>query len=100
MPKSFWAEAVRWAVYVLNRSPTAVVEGMTPEESWSGRKPSVEHFRVFGCVGHVHVPDVKRHKLEDKSVECVLLGINSESKGYRLYDPSTKRIVTSRDVIF
>lgn len=71
--------------YVLNRSPTLAVKNQTPEEAWSGVKPSVEHFRVFGCVAHVHIPDAKRTKLEDKSCKCVLLGMSDESKGYRLY---------------
>ncbi|KAH9743184.1 Integrase catalytic domain-containing protein [Citrus sinensis] len=39
---------------------------MTPEEAWSGIKPSIEYFRVFGCISHVHVPDSKRTKLDDK----------------------------------
>ncbi|KAL8106255.1 hypothetical protein AgCh_029879 [Apium graveolens] len=100
MPKRFWAEAVQWAVYVLNRSPTLAVKEMTPEEAWSGDKPSVERFRVFGCIGHVHVPDARRTKLDNKSTRYVLLGISDEFKGYRLYDPNAKRIVTSRDVVF
>jgi len=73
---------------------------MTPEKAWSGIKPSVEHFRVFGCVSHVHIPDVKRTKLEDKSFSCVLLEVSKESKAYKLYDPISKRIVVSRDVKF
>ena len=73
---------------------------MTPEEAWSGIKPSVEHFRVFGCVSHVHIPDAKRTKLEDKNFSCILLGVSEESKAYRLYDPVSKRVVVSRDVKF
>lgn len=100
IPKGFWPEAVNWTVHVLNRSPTLIVKNMTPEEAWSGIKPSVEHFRVFGCVSHVHILDAKRTKLEDKSFSCVLLGVSEESKAYRLYDPVSKRIVVSRDVKF
>jgi hypothetical protein len=100
IPKSFWAEAVNWIIYVLNRCPTNVVKDMTLEEVWTGMKPSVEHFRVFGCVAYVHIPNARRTKLENKSVCCVLLGVSEESKGYRLYDPTTKKIVTSRDIIF
>jgi hypothetical protein len=48
----------------------------------------------------VHVPNEKRIKLEDKSYKCVFLGVSEESKAYRLYDPESKKIVTSRDVIF
>lgn len=77
-----------------------VVRNQTPEQAWSGIKPSVEHFRVFGCVAHVHIPDVKRTKLDAKSSLCVLLGICEKTKAYRLYDPVAKKIVISRDVVF
>lgn len=100
VPKTFWPEAVNWTFYVLNRCPTSSVKDMTPEEAWSGVKPSVDHFRVFGCIAHAHVPDARRTKLEDKSRSCVLFGVSKESKGYRLYDPVSKQIVISRDVIF
>lgn len=69
---------------------------MTPEEAWSGSKPSVEHFRVFGCLAHVHVPDSKRIKLDDKSMKCILLGVSEESKAYRLFDPVSKKIVINK----
>ncbi|GJX04969.1 retrovirus-related pol polyprotein from transposon TNT 1-94 [Tanacetum coccineum] len=32
--------------------------------------------------------------------KCVLLGVSDESKAYRLYDPVSKKIIVSRDVIF
>ena len=92
VPRVFWPDAVQWVNHVLNRSPTLIVRDMTPEEVWSGRKPSVEHFRVFGCIGYVHIPDVKRSKLDDKSVKCVLLGFSSESKAFKMFDPVEKRI--------
>lgn len=100
MPKSFWPEAVNWSVYVLNRSPTTAVIDKTPEEMWTGVKPTVDHFRVFGCIGHVHIPAVKRTKLDDKSHKCVLLGMSNESKGYRFFDPIAQKIIISRDVTF
>ncbi|RVW84289.1 Retrovirus-related Pol polyprotein from transposon TNT 1-94 [Vitis vinifera] len=100
IPKTFWPETVNWTMYVLNRSPTVAVKNVTPEEAWSGVKPTIEHFRVFGCVAHVHVPDAKRTKLDNKSLECVLLGFSDESKGYKLYDPVAKKVVTSIDIVF
>ena len=87
-------------MYVPNRSPTLVVQNLTLEETWSGIKPTVEYFRVFGCLAHVHVPDHKRIKLDDKSIQCVLLGVSDESKAYRLFDPVSKKIIVSRDVVF
>lgn len=100
VPKEFWPEAVNWAVHILNRCPTSAMKDMTPEEAWKEEKPSVEHFRIFGCIGHVHIPDEKRKKLDDKSSRCVFLGFSEESKANRMYDPKSKKIVISRDVIF
>lgn len=100
VPKTFWPEAVNWTIHLLNRSPTLVVKNKTPEEAWSGIKPSVSHFRVFGCIAHAHVPDSKRTKLDDKSIKCVLLGVSKESKAYRLYEPISQKILVSRDVVF
>jgi len=100
IPKMFWPEAVNWTVNILNRSPILEVKNITPDEAWSGIKPSIEHFLVFGCLAHVHVPDAKRTKLEEKSIACVLLGVSEESKAYRLYNPIAKKIITSRDVVF
>lgn len=100
VPRIFWAEAVSWTFYILNRCPTLAVKNITPQEAWSGVKPSVEHLRVWGCLAHAHVPNEKRGKLDDKSNTCVMFGFSKESKGYRLYNPTTKKIVVSRDVVF
>jgi transposase InsO family protein len=50
LPNYFWAEAVAIAVYIMNRTPTAAIHGMTPEEKFTGKKPDVSHLRVFGCL--------------------------------------------------
>ncbi|CAL9002860.1 unnamed protein product [Prunus brigantina] len=100
IPKTFWPEAVNWTVHVLNRCPTFAVKNKTPEEAWSGHKPSVDYFRIFGCISHVHVPDNKRVKLDAKSFKCILLGVSEESKAYRLFNPLSNKIIVSRDVVF
>ncbi|CAL9024982.1 unnamed protein product [Prunus brigantina] len=46
-------------IHILNRSPTFSVKNMTPQEAWSGRKPSVDHFKVFGCIAYAHILDEK-----------------------------------------
>ncbi|XP_073152810.1 uncharacterized protein [Henckelia pumila] len=100
VPKNFWPEAVNWTVHILNRSPTLSVQNMTPEEAWSGRKPVVDHFRIFGCIAYAHVLDVKRTKLDDKGEKYIFLGVSYKTKAYKLYNPNTKKIVISRDVVF
>lgn len=100
MPKKLWAEATMWSFYVLNRCPTKNLSNITPQESWSGSKPTAHHFRVWGCLAHVHVPKEKRTKLNHKSFVCILIGMSEESKAYRWIDPQTMRVIVSKDVIF
>lgn len=70
IPKTFWPEVVNSATHILNRSSTLAVKDVMPEEAWSGCKPLVAHFRVFECIAHVHVPNLKRTKVENKSYTC------------------------------
>ena len=100
LPEEFWPKAVNWIVHLLNRCPPLAVKDKMPKEPWSGLKSSVEHFRVFSCIGHVHIPEKNRRKLDDKSLQCVFLGLSQESKAYRMYDPVSKRVIISRDVMF
>ncbi|KAF2883951.1 hypothetical protein ILUMI_22209 [Ignelater luminosus] len=67
MPKIFWSEAVRVAAYVLNRSPSAHLENITPAEIWNGMKPNVHNLRIIGSVAYAHVPKQFRDKFYMKS---------------------------------
>jgi hypothetical protein len=100
VPGRFWGEAVRHSVHLLNRLPTKPMGYRTPFEAWSGRRPQLGHIRVFGCKAHVRPAKPHLKKLEDRSVPMVYLGVEEGSKAHRLYDPQTRRIVVSRDVVF
>ena len=100
MPKEFQAEAVACAVYLSNRSPTRSLQKATPQEKWSGWKTTLSHIRVFSSIAYVHVPDETRVKLDDKSEKHVFIGYDAKSKGYKLYNPKSKKTVVSRDVNF
>ena len=60
LPPSFWLEAIICANYVLNRCPTKALQTTTPYEAWTGRKPTVQHFKVFGCLAYALIPEHKR----------------------------------------
>ena len=67
LPNRFWAEAVATASYLRNHSVTTALEdGKTPYENWYGRKPNLEHLRVFGCTAYAHVPGCNGKKLDAK----------------------------------
>eukprot|EP00253_Pinus_taeda_P033974 PITA_33974 len=71
--KEFWAEVVDTACYLVYRSPSSALEDKTPQEVWTGKKPSLSHVRVFGCDAYVHVPKEKRTKLDSKSEKCIFI---------------------------
>jgi hypothetical protein len=100
LPEIFWGEAVNCALYLLNRTSSKSVEGKTPYELWVGNKPSVHHLRTFGCVAHVKVVKPNLKKLEDRSKAMIFVGYEPGSTAYRCYDPHTKCVHISRDVVF
>ncbi|KAJ0540969.1 putative RNA-directed DNA polymerase [Helianthus annuus] len=100
MPQNFWGEAIRHAIYVLNRVPTKALVNKTPYEALKGRKPNLEHLKVFGCTAYAKVLPLQQKKLDDRSAPMVYLGIEEGSKAYRLYDPAKNKICVSRDVKF
>ncbi|MCO5562169.1 hypothetical protein L7F22_041442 [Adiantum nelumboides] len=84
----------------MNRMPTAAVHDMNPEEKFTGKKPDVLHFKVFGYIAYVHVPDELRTKLDPKAKKCVFIGYSVEPKGYKCYNSVTRQVRVSRDVVF
>ena len=100
IPNYMWGEAVRHATYLINRVPTRALKNQTPYESLKKRKPSIGHLKVFGCIAHAKIDAAHVRKLDDRSQTLVHLGTEPGSKAYRLYNPTTRRVVVSRDVIF
>jgi hypothetical protein len=100
LPCMFWGEAIVCVVYLLNRTTSKSINGKTPYELWTGTTPAVSHLRVFGCVAHVKITKPNIKKLEDRSKPMIFVGYEAGSAAYRCYDPCTKRVHISRNVIF
>ena len=96
----FWAEAVQYLVYTLNRTGTRILSDYTPFEAYFGVPPSVSHLHPFGCPTYVHIPAPSRKKLDPKALTGIFVGYSDESKAFRIWIPDKSQIVTSRDVIF
>jgi hypothetical protein len=97
---SLWAEAANTAVYIQNMCPHKSLEEKTPEEVFTGKKPSVDHLRIFGSPVYIHIPKEKRTKLEPSGKKETFVGYSETSKAYRIYLPGKKYIEVSRDVTF
>ncbi|KAJ3476999.1 hypothetical protein NLI96_g10770 [Meripilus lineatus] len=102
MDLRYWGEAFMYAVHIRNVSHTAALKDLVPDHAWTGRKPDISHFRIFGSVGYANIPKKLRGgKLQETSIKCRLLGWwAEETKGYRLEEVETGKLITSRDVRF
>ncbi|HYN44609.1 MAG TPA: hypothetical protein VER35_01290, partial [Candidatus Limnocylindrales bacterium] len=98
-PARLWAEAARYANFLLNRmSP----KGQTKSrfELIFGRKPPEFRAAVFGSKVYYRNNDEHKKKLDDRAFLGIFVGYNDEGVTYRIYDPARRLVVTSRDVVF
>ncbi|MCO5596906.1 hypothetical protein L7F22_050977 [Adiantum nelumboides] len=84
----------------MNKTPIVAVQDMTLEEKFTRKKPNFSHFKVFGCIDYVHLPDELRTKLDPKVEKCVFIGYFVEQKCYKCYNPVTRQVRVSTDVVF
>ena len=96
----YWDEDIKCAAYIQNRVPHKNIYGMTPFEAWSGHKPDVTHFRIFGSKAWARIPTDKRKALQPQSQECIFVGYSEDSKGYNLIKLSTNKAFIERCVQF
>jgi transposase InsO family protein len=100
LPTFLWGDALKTATYILNRVPSKSMP-KTPFELWCGHKPSLSHFRIWGCLAEVRPYDPSLKKLDPRSVSGYFIGYANKSKGYRFYCPSyLMRIVESKCAVF
>ena len=99
LPKNLWAEAVRHHVWIHNRVPSrALPEMKTPHEMGTGKKPDLSAVRPWGCKAWVKQLDAG--KLKSRAEMGHFVGIDTESKGYRIYWPGKNKVTIERDVYF
>ena len=89
-----------FATYLIIRTPTKVFNDMSPFEVLNKTKSSLDHLRVFGCLCFVLIPGEQRNKLDAKSSKAMFIGYSPTQKGYKCYDPESRRVCVSRDVKF
>ena len=103
-PKKLYGEAMRYAVFIINRCPTYFSDGSysTRLERWKGRPQPLAHksIRVWGCAAWVLDLALGKDKLDAKSTMHIMLGVDPRYKCYLLGKLPHYELVRSPHVTF
>lgn len=116
LPQHLWVEIFKAAVYLYNRTPRYIHDWRSPYEKLhtflanrdgiavENRKPHQAHLRAYGCKAFAMTTQSQRHlqkrqKLNPKAWIGYLVGYQSTNI-YRIWNPYTGRVISTRDVIF
>jgi hypothetical protein len=99
-PDQFWAEAINTACYSIDRLYLHRILKKTSYEHLTGKKPNVSYFRVFGSKCFILIKRGRKSKFAPKAVEGFLLGYDSNTRAYRVFNKSTGLVEVSCDIVF
>jgi hypothetical protein len=99
-PDRFWAEVINTACYSINRLYLNRILKKTSYELLTGKKPNVSYFRVFGSKCFILIKRGRKSKFAPKVVEGFLLGYDSNTRAYRVFNKSTGLVEVSCDIVF
>jgi len=99
--RSFYGLKLQTLPYMYKiRCPHQALGSKTHEEKFTGKKPDVSHFKIFGNPVYFHVPKEKRNKLGASGKKGIFMGYGENTKGYRIYVAGQREVVISHDVTF
>ncbi|KAL5562820.1 hypothetical protein UlMin_032567 [Ulmus minor] len=99
LPEKLWGEALKTAAYILNRVPTKAA-AKTPYELWTGQKPSLKHFHIWGCPAEARPYKPHEKKLDSKTVSSYFIGYAERSRGFKFYDLAIRSIFETGTATF
>ena len=91
---------MKTTAHIINRLPQPKMGFMSPFEKLWTMKPIVSHFKVFGYVCYVFVPDHLHSKFDKKVIRCIFVGYDENRKGWRCCDPKTGKCYVSQNIVF
>ena len=80
VPLSYWPFASQFATFLINRLPTPVLHFKSPFEVLYNQIPNYHSIKVFGSAYFPCTRSYNAHKLQSRSIECVLLGNSPRHK--------------------
>ncbi|CAI7877274.1 unnamed protein product [Closterium sp. NIES-53] len=97
-PHFLWPFAVQYATHQINLQPRVSLTETTPTLRWTGKVGDASVFRVWGS--RAFVRDASANKLSSRAVPCVFLGFPPDAPGWQFYHPTSRRVLSSKDVTF
>ncbi|KAE9066566.1 hypothetical protein PF010_g27809 [Phytophthora fragariae] len=98
LPLRFWGDAVQYAAYILHRAPTNSNPGRaSPLEVLTGKSPPLGEIVVFGSPCTVY-HDPRKKNFAQRAQRGMIVGMGEETKGYRVYLPKDRVVVTTQHV--
>ena len=98
---SLWSAAIDTANYLRNRSPSSLLNGMTPYEALYNKKPKIKHLIIFGSDAYPLELTNKRDKFEPTAKSnCIMIGYGNKEGIYWIFDKINRKAFRSRDVKF
>nr|GEW30948.1 ribonuclease H-like domain, reverse transcriptase, RNA-dependent DNA polymerase [Tanacetum cinerariifolium] len=77
MLRTYKGEAVKHAIYILNRVPTRALVDKTPYEALYNRKPNLKNLKIFGCTAYAKEASRDKKWIEDMEIELDSINKNS-----------------------
>jgi transposase InsO family protein len=99
-PDWFWAEAINTAYYSINQLYLHQILNKKSYELLTGKKPNFSYFRVFRSKCFILIKRGRNSKFAPKVVEGFLLGYDSNTRAYRVFNKSTALVEVSCDIVF
>jgi transposase InsO family protein len=96
----FWAETINTTCHATNRLYLHKLLEKTSYELLIGNKLNVSYFRVFRSKCYILQKRSKSSKFAPKIYECFLLGYDSNSHTYRVFNVTTGCVETMCDALF
>ena len=99
LPNFLLGEFLFTAAFLGNRAPHSAIGMQSSYKMLHGMKPDLRLLRVIGARAFVRIETYSK-TFELKVVEGRLVEYRNNRKSYRVYNPATRRIMESRNVIF
>lgn len=94
-----WGDVILTAFFLIKRTPSSFLKGLTPYELVYKKVPSFDNLRVFVCLCFSTKLN-NCDKFSSRTEKCIFLGYCLDKKGYKPLSLDSHSFFVSRDVKF